>query len=44
MAFALAEIPDAVLAAPIAFAIGVVVGFLLSNRYRLVKRNGKEDP
>jgi hypothetical protein len=31
-------ISDIVAAAPIAFFIGVFVGFVLSNRYRLVKR------
>lgn len=32
---------DIVAAAPIAFVIGVIVGFVLSDRYRLVRRNGK---
>lgn len=34
---------DAVGAYPIAFAFGVLVGFYLANRYRLVKRNMSED-
>jgi hypothetical protein len=36
----LAAIPDAVLSSPISFLFGVAVGFVLSNRYRIVKRNG----
>lgn len=30
-------------AAPIAFLVGVGAGFLLANRYRLVRRNGREN-
>lgn len=37
-------VSDAVLtlsaAAPLAFAFGMIVGFLLSNRYRITRRNG----
>lgn len=28
-------------AAPVSFALGVLVGFLLSNRYRVTRRDGK---
>ena len=30
----------------VAFLVGIVIGFVLSNRYRLVKRkgNGHDDP
>lgn len=38
----LATLPDAVWAAPISFLFGVGVGFVLSNRYRIVKRDGSE--
>lgn len=36
----LATLPDVVLAAPWAFTVGVVVGFVLTFRYTLVRRNG----
>jgi hypothetical protein len=40
-----AAVEDYVTAAPISFVAGAVVGFLLSNRYRLVKRrNGEPGP
>lgn len=38
----IATIPDAAAAYPVAFAVGVAVGFLAANRYRLVKRNDHE--
>lgn len=38
----IATIPDAAAAAPIAFAVGVAVGFVLANHYRLVKRDDHE--
>jgi uncharacterized protein YneF (UPF0154 family) len=34
---------DVLVAAPIAFLVGVAVGFWLSSFYRIVKRNGKGD-
>lgn len=37
----LAAVADWVLASPIAFLVGAAVGFVASNRYRIVKRNGK---
>jgi hypothetical protein len=40
----LAVVPDAVVEAPVSFLIGVLVGFVLSNRYRITRRNGKEQP
>lgn len=39
-----ASVEAIVASAPIAFLIGVGVGFVLSNRYRIVKRNGKDTP
>jgi hypothetical protein len=39
----LATVPDAVAAAPIAFIVGVLAGFVLANKYRLTKR-GDGDP
>jgi len=36
----IAAIPDAVLSSPLSFLIGVAAGFLLSNRFKLVRRNG----
>jgi len=36
----IAAIPDAVLSSPIAFLFGLGAGFVLSNRYRIVRRNG----
>lgn len=35
---------DIVATAPVAFCAGLMVGFLLSNKYRLIRRNGKSDP
>jgi len=35
-----AVLPDVVLEAPISFALGIAVGFVLSNRYRITRRNG----
>jgi hypothetical protein len=29
-------------AAPLGFLVGVLIGFVLSNRYRIVKRNGDQ--
>jgi hypothetical protein len=39
----LAAWQDAVAAAPAAFLIGVAVGFVLSDRFRIVRRNGGSD-
>lgn len=38
----LAAIPDAVLAAPLAFVFGAAAGFVVGARYRIEKRNGKD--
>jgi uncharacterized protein YneF (UPF0154 family) len=40
----IADIPQAVLTSPVSFLFGVIVGFVLSNRYRIVRRNGHEPP
>jgi hypothetical protein len=37
----LATWTEIAVAAPLGFLVGVVVGFLGANRYRLVKRNGQ---
>lgn len=34
---------DAVIAAPGAFLTGLIIGFVLSNRYRIERRNGERD-
>lgn len=39
----MAAVSDYVLAAPVAFAVGLLVGFWLSNRYRVVKRDDTFD-
>lgn len=36
----LASWHDILIAAPIAFSVGAVVGFLASNRWKIVRRNG----
>ena len=33
---------EIVATAPLSFAIGLVVGFILSNRYRITRRNGDQ--
>lgn len=40
----LGALPDVVATAPVAFLAGVIVGFLAADRWRLVRRNGREDP
>lgn len=41
MALMLATIGDVALAAPIGFIVGAIVGFVLSDRFRIVRRNGE---
>jgi hypothetical protein len=36
-----AAIPDWLLASPVAFAVGCGVGFVASNRWKIVRRNGQ---
>lgn len=36
-----ASLTDLVVAAPLAFLLGVAVGLVLSSRYRITKVNGK---
>jgi hypothetical protein len=36
----IATVTDLVIAAPLAFAFGLIVGLFLSSFYRIVKRNG----
>lgn len=38
----LATIGDVALAAPVGFVVGVIVGFVLSDRFRIVRRSGEE--
>jgi hypothetical protein len=38
----IATIPDVAATAPIAFAAGIAVGFLIANHYRLVKRDDQD--
>lgn len=40
----IATVADWVVASPIAFLVGLGVGFVLSDRYRITKRNGSEGP
>jgi hypothetical protein len=40
----LATIQDIVAAAPVAFLAGLIVGFVASDRYRIVRRNGNKEP
>lgn len=39
----LATVADWVIASPIAFLVGLAVGFVASDRYRIIRRNGKGD-
>ena len=38
----IAVLPDVVFEAPASFLIGLVVGFVLSNRYRLTRRDDEK--
>lgn len=42
MSPSVASVADVAAAAPIAFVVGVIVGLLAAQRYRLVRRNGRE--
>jgi F0F1-type ATP synthase assembly protein I len=42
MAAMLATVSDVAEAAPLGFVVGVVVGFILSDRFRIVRRNGEK--
>jgi hypothetical protein len=39
----IADIPQVLWQSPIAFVVGAFVGFVISDRYRIVRRNGKEE-
>jgi hypothetical protein len=36
------EVPQFIVTSPLAFFVGVGVGFVLSNRWKIIRRNGKE--
>jgi hypothetical protein len=40
----IAAVSDIVATAPIAFLIGVLVGWVISSRYRITKVNGRPPP
>jgi hypothetical protein len=40
----LLAVNDAIAAAPISFLLGVVVGWVISSRYRIMRVNGKPPP
>jgi hypothetical protein len=39
----IASLQDVAIVAPLAFGMGCAVGFIVGARYRITKRNGKED-